>query len=418
MNHRTTRTPTSSVGLSVALALAVGGCGGGGGGSIDGPDDADLGTIQVTVQTSAATAGAALDSDGYIVVVEGLGTRPVEANGELTFTNVPPGEHRVELRELQANCTTPSNPVAAAVVARGTTAVTFQVTCWEPTSGRIVFTSDRSAGSNIWSMNPDGTDLVQLTTLGHSFWPVWSPDGWKIAFTLGGGLEQIHVMNADGSGLTRLTSSYHHEEAPAWSPDGTRVAFARYTLTWGPEDIYVVDADGSGNEVQLTSHPARDFLPAWSPDGSRIAFTTDRDGNEEVYVMNADGSDPVNLTRHPASDVVWAGAWSPDGTRLVFQTGRMGNAEIFVMNADGSDPVNLTNSPLQEKGGAWSPDGSQVVFWQDPAGDVFIVYADGTGMADITNSVSLDRYPHWSRGAGVDDSEVLRAPWDGLPGGR
>ncbi|MBT8397525.1 MAG: PD40 domain-containing protein, partial [Gemmatimonadetes bacterium] len=161
---------------------------------------------------------------------------------------------------------------------------------------------------------------------------------------------------------------------------------------------------------RLTSHPARDFLPAWSPDGSKIAFTTDRDGNEEVYVMNADGSNPVNLTNNSASDVVWAGGWSPDGTRIVFQTGRTGNSELYVMNADGSDPVNLTTSHLQEKGGAWSPDGTKVVFWQDPLGDIFVINSDGTGMKDISgNSAFLDRYPHWSNG-----QEVLHFEPQGL----
>ena len=112
--------------------------------------------------------------------------------------------------------------------------------------------------------------------------------------------------------------------------------------------------------------------------------------------MNADGSNPVNLTNNPSADAVWAGAWSPEGARIVFQTGRDGNGELYVMNADGSNPRNLTNSSWDEKGGSWSPDGTKVVFWQAPWRGIFSVNADGTGMVNIFNSGDLNRYPHWS----------------------
>ena len=378
------------------------------------------GSIVVTVQTIAATAQASLDTDGYTVVT-GLESRPIEPNGTVTFTDVAPGEHAVSLEELQVNCTTPESPTPATVVAGGTARVTFPVTCWPPTTGRIAFTSNRAGDEEIFSMNADGTDLVQLTTLGgHAFWPAWSPDGWRIAFTTSYmGNEDIFLINADGSGMTQLTSSNFPEETPTWSPDGSRVAFSRYSdLAWGPEDIYVIDSGGGGYEVRLTSHPARDYLPVWSPDGSRILFTSERDGNGEVYVMNADGSNPVNLTNNPASDAAWAGAWSPDGTKIVFKTGRTGDGEIFVMNADGSDPVNLTNSPLQEHGGSWSPDGSKVVFSRHPVGNIFIMNADGTGVVDVTNSgATLDRYPHWSWGRG-DPGSTARSPVRPGPAGR
>ena len=362
----------------------------------------ESGSITVTVQTSATTADAALDPDGYAVFVSDMGVQPIGSSGELTLTDVSPGEHVVRLEEMQVNCTTPgSNPALVTVVAGGTAGVAFQVTCWPPSTGRIAFTRD----DDIYSMNADGSDLVQLTTQGGAFWPAWSPDGWRIAFTFGDGVGGVRtlVMPASGIGDVRLTSSPNPEEAPSWSPDGTRIAFGRYSSpSWDPEDIWVVDADGGRNEVALTSDPARDFLPSWSPDGSKIVFTTDRDGNEEVYVMNADGSDPVNLTNDPGSDVAWAGAWSPDGMRIAFNSNRTGNSEVYVMNADGSGLVNLTNSPFNERGPAWSPDGTKLVFSQHPVGNIFVINADGTGMVDITGcGECLDRYPHWSWGTGV-----------------
>ena len=89
----------------------------------------------------------------------------------------------------------------------------------------------------------------------------------------------------------------------------------------GNWEIYVMNADGTG-ERRLTSSAGDDMLPVWSPDGSRIAFTSTRDGNGEVYVMNADGSDQTNLTNHPGAD--GGPRWSPDGTRIAFTTDRDG----------------------------------------------------------------------------------------------
>jgi Tol biopolymer transport system component len=88
-------------------------------------------------------------------------------------------------------------------------------------------------------------------------------------------------------------------------------------------------------------------------DGTRIAFTSRRDGNPEVYVMNADGSDPTNVSNNPATD--WMPAWSPDGAQLAFIAGRDGNFELYSMNADGTGQTRLTNKPASDFEPAWSP---------------------------------------------------------------
>ncbi|NIM52762.1 MAG: hypothetical protein GTO22_26540, partial [Gemmatimonadales bacterium] len=93
----------------------------------------------------------------------------------------------------------------------------------------------------------------------------------------------------------------------------------------------------------------------------QIAFGSERDVNDEIYVMGADGSNPVNLTNHSAWDV--DPTWSPDGTKIAFTSDRDGNPEIYVMDADGSNPVRLTNHPAADGSPAWSPDGTQIAFW-------------------------------------------------------
>src|SRR5438128_2813484 len=167
----------------------------------------------------------------------------------------------------------------------------------------------------------------------------------------------------------------------------------------GNEEIYVTNADGSG-VTRLTNNPARDVAPAWSPDGSKIMFETNRDGNWEVYVMNADGSGPLNLSNNPASeDPDWtAPAWSPDGSKIAFRSDRDGNLEIYVMNADGSGVTRLTSAPGADWNPAWSPDGSKIAFvsGRDGNDEIYVMNADGSGPANLTNNGPGDYPPAWS----------------------
>ncbi len=120
----------------------------------------------------------------------------------------------------------------------------------------------------------------------------------------------------------------------------------------GNDEIYVMNPDGTG-PTRLTNDAATDQTPAWSPDGTKIAFETNRDGNTEIYVINADGTGLMILTNDAATDAT--PAWSPDGTKLAFSTNRNGNFEIYVMNADGTGPINLSNNAASDFEPAWSP---------------------------------------------------------------
>ena len=283
---------------------------------------------------------------------------------------------------------------------------------WSPDGRTIAFVSQRNGTSDVYVMNPDGSGKRNLTRdRASDDYPTWSPDGRKIAFLRGrlhitdvtehnptppfascsGSprrcvhrffLYNLYVVNADGSGLRRLTRNQTEPYQLVWSPDGRTIYFGRYlvstdgsgarrlpyiplTAVWSPDgrriafvrglpvrsrfggpvgrnhEIYVMNADGSGSR-RLTHNRAYDGEPAWSPDGRKIAFQSTKriGGNREIYVMNVDGSGKRNLTRHPAMD--GRPSWSPDGRRIAFVSNRDGRLEAHVMNADGSGQRNLS----------------------------------------------------------------------------
>ena len=192
---------------------------------------------------------------------------------------------------------------------------------------------------------------------------------------------------------TRLTRNSARDWRPAWSPDGTQIAFD--SDRDGNDEIYVMAADGS-QPTRLTRNSARDWRPAWSPDGTQIAFDSDRDRNDEIYVMAADGSQPTRLTRNDADDR--SPAWSPDGTQIAFDSDRDGNNEIYVMAADGSQPTRLTRNSGSDWRPAWSPDGTQIAFHSDRDGntEIYVMAADGSQPTRLTRNDADDISPAWS----------------------
>ena len=155
-------------------------------------------------------------------------------------------------------------------------------------------------------------------------------------------------MNADGSNPIRLTFNEASDSDPAWSSNGAHIAFQ--SIRDGTHQIYIMNADGS-NQTRVTFNEADDFDPSWytaapepvltppSPAG-KISFSTRRDGNYEIYIMNADGSSQTRVTFNEADD--FNPAISPDGARIVFGSRRDGVNQIYTMNVDGSNLTRLT----------------------------------------------------------------------------
>src|SRR5205807_2051917 len=176
--------------------------------------------------------------------------------------------------------------------------------------GRIAFVSTRDGPDQIYVMNGDGSHAVRLTTPpGEYGAPSFSPDGRRIAFVaVYNNAPQIFLMNADGSQVTRLTNPPGQNGAPAFSPDGRRIAFVCQPESGGSVQICLMDADGS-HITLVTDWPEgqrivtnANMSPHFSPDGRKIAFTSMRGGSEQIYLMNADGSDVVRLTTPPGEN--------------------------------------------------------------------------------------------------------------------
>ena len=260
------------------------------------------------------------------------------------------------------------------------------VTAWSPDCSRILFVKNAYGGgahSEIWVMNADGSGQTRLTDTIGGWNPQWSPDGTRVLFIRHPfNPAEIWVMNADGTGQTQLTNTGGDGEDswPQYSPDGRRILFVRNHL--GNRDIYVMNADGTG-ETRLTSQRGYDGLPRWSPDGLLLAFVSETDRNPDIYVIGADGSGQRRLTSHLAVDGYpgWDGPrWSPDGRHIAFKSERDGNSEIYVMSPDGSAQTNLTNNPAFDRGPRWSPDSRSIAFASERAGSigVYVMAADGS----------------------------------------
>jgi dipeptidyl aminopeptidase/acylaminoacyl peptidase len=238
------------------------------------------------------------------------------------------------------------------------------------TNGVIAYGEIGGTQGMFLTVRPDGTDqrVIQVAVPGFVGIPSWSPDGARVAFDVNSfddphpesGYFDIYTANADGTDPTRLTFD-KVDHSPVWSPDGTRIAYVRGT--GAVEQIGVMNADGSDRR-QLTDREGLNVAPSWSPDGTKIAFVSWDGSNSDIYVMDADGSNIQRITDDTAHED--QPAWSPDGrliafSRIALSSDDSGDDGIFTMAPDGTGIAPLFHVPDPANlGFAWSPDGKEM----------------------------------------------------------
>ena len=394
-----------------AMSQATTGC------DSTGPDPADdptLGAVAVVVSTTGTRFGV-----DWAALTVALGSVQWSSrfDDSTVIAGVPPGSHQVRLSGFPSACSIPDGATRTAEVVPGETAdVRFDLSC--PCSGkfenRIFFHGNEPRGRNdIFTMDPLGQRRA-LLVWGNagSFSAVPSPSGDRFAYTESTGCypfcfsaTTLVVADTCARPLARIGASGR----PRWSPDGRRLLFA-----FGSWILKVAGADGSG---VFTLHE-RGAWGEWSPDGSTIAFLV-RDSalfipgmipEADVYTIEPDGSDPVNLTDSlvPRRQLTW----SPDGTSIAYAeftadtTVQMGDTvvaqtgDIIVLSSGGGTPRCVSCDPDDDRAPAWSPDGSRIAFLRVRSGhfftgtDLLVMAPDGSGKQLLLENVHGP--PIWS----------------------
>ena len=291
-----------------------------------------------------------------------------------------------------------ANPTARAGAAIPAPSASDQLT------GHIVFTCQLfkvQAMDQICIMNADGSGMRQLTTENNRrhFYPSLAPDGGSVLYTSfrEQNVYEIYSLDLDNGLVDQLTDRIGVLTAPEVAPDGSSVVFARGDPSTGNVQIMLMDRrDGEENNIPQLSG----WDPTWSPDGKQILFASGTLVAAQLFVADRDGKGLRQVSNLPA--IRGRSDWSPDGQLIVTYSGPAWNREIWIMNADGSNPRQLTSSGGNSQGPSFSPDGKWVAFtaYFDNYGDdhgceIYIIRVDGSDLRRLTNNDHCDYQPRW-----------------------
>jgi len=278
-----------------------------------------------------------LGGGGVIAFVSAQGNA-----GRITFYNIATSETIYPNIQYPKEMNSTFGIQAVSVSQDGTKLAFTQSICPARQSGQTYVFCKR----DIFTSSIDGTNVVQLTqTNVDENWPIWSPDSRKIAYV---SENRIYVMNADGSERKRLTNGQVPELIPTWSPDGLQIAFPSQRN--GNFQLYVFNANRTGSSIQITQIRDLSTFPSWSPDGLRIAFVVYSLKNQtsDIYIAGADGNNPINLTVGKYNKAS-SPTWSPNGDMIAFLCDQV----VCLMNHDGTGITELSGLASNGNGLSW-----------------------------------------------------------------
>jgi Tol biopolymer transport system component len=291
--------------------------------------------------------------------------------------------------------TIPTHPIpftpTVTIVLTPTSAPVLPTSTFLPTPSEnawVSYNSDVNGNRDIFLLNPDtGEKRAVITDPSHDKVGTWSPDGKFLAFESNRNSTiyyQIYRFDNDKGIITRLTELAECSNwAPAWSPDGKRIVFYSNCGNDEKRDIYMMNRDGSGRN-QLTSGQGENKFPVFSPNGNSIAFTSNRNGRDQIWLMNVDGSNARKIANGCSA------TFSPDGNWLWFST-ICDDSEIQRIQTDG---LNLsTIGSMLGHNPSVSPDGQFVVFQSNS--DIWIMGIDGSHPTQLTSGSALEGAPSW-----------------------
>jgi Tol biopolymer transport system component len=274
----------------------------------------------------------------------------------------------------------------------------------------IAFVSERDGNQEIYLIQADGSGLTRLTDSPEvDSSPYWSPDGLQIAFrSRREGSSDIFIMGADGSQPVNLVSdpedSIYDEFNPTWHPDGDRLAI--YTDRFPPasgcatgvHQLALMPVSGGSENIELAGALAGNQASfSWSPDGQRLAFSSICSGvYSHIYIWEIKTGTVIQFTEGSHHNLL--PAWSPNGQQIAYTTNRDGNLEIYLYRLGTSQTTNLTQHPGLDQHPTWSPDGYHIAFTSDRDGnhDIFVMDSDGGSPHNLTQSPASDSRPSWS----------------------
>ena len=269
----------------------------------------------------------------------------------------------------------------------------------------VIIEDEPIENQEIWMMNPDGTDQVQLTfDISDDRSPSISPNGMEIAFASDRtGNFDIWLLDLETEDLTQLTDHPADDLQPEWSPDGKKIAFTSERA--GNKDVWIMDVD-FGDLEQLTFSNFNEKGPHWAQDGKRILFISDKDGNDDIYKMKANGRRKEQLSLDIGDQK--AARWSAATKEIAFTWWEFSKsrAHIYAMDKNGENIRQLTSRRFYDRGPTWSPNGGRIAFNSNRAGnfDIWSMKPDGTDMVQTTTDTAKESGADWKKaGFSVSD---------------